>query len=149
MSRFRARFKDWNLNQPLKFWGMSPWNFLLQRYCKRQNNGIARFCFVVPFLMCFQGPQKWTEIVQLRDCTLPVMIRRWTSVWPKHRTIIGGRKEVERIGKTAGTGSFPIPSMYCIFSYIHHQNQPNVGNYTIHGSYEFYTSINALRSKTK
>ena len=25
---------------------------------KRQNNGIARFCFVVPFLMCFQGPQK-------------------------------------------------------------------------------------------
>ena len=56
---------------------------------------------------------------------------------------------MERIGKTAGTGSFPIPSMYGIFTYIHHKDQPNVGNYTIHGSYEFYTSINALRSKTK
>ena len=28
----------------------------------------------------------------------------------------------------------PIPSMYGIFTYIYHENQPNVGKYTIHGS---------------
>ena len=30
----------------------------------------------------------------------------------------------------------PIGSMYGIFTYIYHKNQPNVGEYTIHGSYE-------------
>ena len=29
----------------------------------------------------------------------------------------------------------PISSMYGIFAYIHHRNQPNVGIYTIHGWY--------------
>ena len=29
---------------------------------------------------------------------------------------------------------YPIVSMYGIFSYIYHKNQPNVGIYTIHGS---------------
>ena len=29
----------------------------------------------------------------------------------------------------------PIGSMYGIFIYIYHKNQPNVGKYTIHGSY--------------
>ena len=29
----------------------------------------------------------------------------------------------------------PIVSMYGIFSYIYHKDQPNVGKYTIHGSY--------------
>ena len=27
----------------------------------------------------------------------------------------------------------PIPSMYGIFTYIYHKNQPNVGKYAIHG----------------
>ena len=29
----------------------------------------------------------------------------------------------------------PIGSMYGIFTYIYHKNQPNVVKYTIHGSY--------------
>ena len=29
----------------------------------------------------------------------------------------------------------PIASMYGIFTYIYHKNQPDVGKYTIHGSY--------------
>ena len=29
----------------------------------------------------------------------------------------------------------PIGSMYGIFGHIYHKNQPNVGKYTIHGSY--------------
>ena len=32
-------------------------------------------------------------------------------------------------------GSIPIVSMYGIFTYIYHKNQPNVGKYTIHGWY--------------
>ena len=32
-------------------------------------------------------------------------------------------------------GHIPIPSMYGIFSYICHTNQPNVGKYTIHACY--------------
>ena len=38
--------------------------------------------------------------------------------------------------------SIPIPSMYGIFTYIYHKNQPNVGKYAIHGCYGiclFYT----------
>ena len=31
--------------------------------------------------------------------------------------------------------SSPIGSMYGIFTYIYHRNQPNVAKYTIHGSY--------------
>ena len=31
--------------------------------------------------------------------------------------------------------NIPIGSMYGVFRYIYHQNQPNVGMYTIHGSY--------------
>ena len=33
----------------------------------------------------------------------------------------------------------PIGSMYGIFSYIYHKNEPNVGKYTIHGSYGLET----------
>ena len=34
-------------------------------------------------------------------------------------------------------GSYPIGSMYGIFAYIYHKNQPNVGKYTIHGWYGY------------
>ena len=30
---------------------------------------------------------------------------------------------------------YPLPSMYGIFTYIYHTNQPNVGNKSIHGCY--------------
>ena len=32
-------------------------------------------------------------------------------------------------------GAVPIASMYGIFTYIYHKNQPTVGKYTTHGSY--------------
>ena len=32
--------------------------------------------------------------------------------------------------------NIPIGSMYGIFTYIYHKNQPNAGKYTIHGSYQ-------------
>ena len=32
---------------------------------------------------------------------------------------------------------YPIGSMYGVFTYIYHKNQPNVGVYTIHGSYGY------------
>ena len=34
--------------------------------------------------------------------------------------------------------SLPKQSMYGIFPYIYHKNQPNVGKYTIHGWYGLY-----------
>ena len=37
--------------------------------------------------------------------------------------------------------SYPIGSMYGIFTCIYHKNQPNVGKYTIHGSYGYYKLI--------
>ena len=36
-------------------------------------------------------------------------------------------------------GFYPIGSMHGIFAYIYHKNQPNVGKYTIHGSYGYGT----------
>ncbi len=41
------------------------------------------------------------------------------------------------IGDDQTTQLYPIGSMYGIFSYIYSQNQPNVGIYTIHGSYGY------------
>ena len=38
--------------------------------------------------------------------------------------------------------SYPIPSMYGIFTYIYHKNQPNVGKSTIHGSYGYWNCTN-------
>ena len=32
---------------------------------------------------------------------------------------------------------YPIESIYGIFTYISHKNQPNVGKYTIHGFYGY------------
>ena len=37
--------------------------------------------------------------------------------------------------------SYPRCSMYGIFSYIYHKNQPNVGKYTIHGSYGYQIHV--------
>ena len=34
-----------------------------------------------------------------------------------------------------GVITLPIESMYGIFTYFYHKNQPNVGKYTIHGWY--------------
>ena len=36
---------------------------------------------------------------------------------------------------------YPIGSMYGIFTHIYHKNQPNVGVYTIHGSYGYLLPI--------
>ena len=35
--------------------------------------------------------------------------------------------------------TIPVASMYGIFTYIHHKNQPNVGKYTIHWCYGILT----------
>ena len=37
--------------------------------------------------------------------------------------------------------SFPIGSMYGIFTYIYHKHQPNLGKNTIHGSYRFMEQL--------
>ena len=42
---------------------------------------------------------------------------------------------------------YPIPSMYGIFTYIYHTNQPNVGKYTIHGSYGYMVYFSFLMSR--
>ena len=43
----------------------------------------------------------------------------------------------------------PIGSMYGIFTYIYHKNQPNVGVYTIHGSYGKRLFNNFFRNKRR
>ena len=42
-----------------------------------------------------------------------------------------------------GKSKIPSPrcSMYGIFTYIYHKNQPNVGKYTIHGAYGSWISV--------
>ena len=41
--------------------------------------------------------------------------------------------------------SNPLGSMYSIFTYIYHKNQPNVGKYTRHGSYGNYLILVSFR----
>ena len=42
--------------------------------------------------------------------------------------------------------AYPIGSMYGIFPYIYHKNQPNVGKYTIHGSYGYLLAALSSRN---
>ena len=42
--------------------------------------------------------------------------------------------------------TLPIASMYGMFTYIYHENQPNLGKYTIHGWYGLYVVINGSSS---
>ena len=59
------------------------------------------------------------------------------------RRVLPGRFVVEstnnlpsiNYGETVPLITIPRGSMYGIFTYIHHKNQPNVGKYTIHGWY--------------
>ena len=44
--------------------------------------------------------------------------------------------KIEKLTKTRRV--YPIASMYGIFTYIYHRNQPNVGIYTIHGWYGMF-----------
>ena len=46
--------------------------------------------------------------------------------------------------------NYPIASMYGIFTYIYHKNQPHVGKYTIHGWYGYviYYIVNTSPSTT-
>ena len=59
---------------------------------------------------------------------------QWIHVEPKSTKKSGGDPRVPRCIKHP---PFPIGSMYGIYTYIYHTNQPNVGKYTIHGSYGF------------
>ena len=44
--------------------------------------------------------------------------------------------------KTHRNNIIPIGSMYGIFTYMYHKNQPNVGKYTIRGSYGIFFLFN-------
>ena len=43
--------------------------------------------------------------------------------------------------------NIPIGSMYGIFTYIYHRFMPNVGKYTIHGSYGICTQLNTWKTR--
>ena len=48
---------------------------------------------------------------------------------------LGG--SIQNLAKNGIKLPYPIGSMYGVFTYIYHKNQPNVGKYTIHGSYGY------------
>ena len=60
------------------------------------------------------------------------MVNQWLiGRWPTFTT----KKQVDMGTPVVQGFQDPIASMYGIFTYIYHKNQPNVGKYTIHGWY--------------
>ena len=57
------------------------------------------------------------------------------SIWKEATYQLPRIYQVTRLGP--GFQIYPIGSMYGIFTYIYHKHQPNVGEYTIHGSYGY------------
>ena len=55
--------------------------------------------------------------------------------WESFPPGIGVKNSKKRFELPPPVIQFPIASMYGIITYIYHKNQPNVGKYTIHGSY--------------
>ena len=103
-------------------------------------------------------------LIDVRDCpTLGsgkpgrVFPKKWTSLEPQkvlglwladfytwdcntgqrdHGTPLHTRTLIKPTNRMKGK-SYPIGSMYGIFTYIYHKNQLNVGKYTMHGSYGY------------
>ena len=64
------------------------------------------------------------------------------SVWPfwdGYMTLSKANRDLQLENKkiTLNHLVYPIGSMYGIFTYIYHKDQPNVGKYTIHGSHGY------------
>ena len=54
---------------------------------------------------------------------------------PQKTTPPGMQKKQQPVNPWQKLVSYPMASIYGIFTYIYHTNQPNVGKYTIHGWY--------------
>ena len=63
---------------------------------------------------------------------------RTIASWVIYRDTTGGYRELYGLQYPCLYMPIPIGSMYGIFTYIYHTNQPYVGKYTIHGSYMGY-----------
>ena len=50
-------------------------------------------------------------------------------------------EDLRRIKRRRWWWYWTIGSMFCIFTYIEHKNKPNVGKYTIHGSYGWWYHV--------
>ena len=62
-------------------------------------------------------------------------VSQWWEVFSGNPRVEGLFGKFLRVVVSPNMGILPIGSMYGIFTYIYHRNQPNVGKYTIHGSY--------------
>ena len=63
--------------------------------------------------------------------------RKWLEITkhPFFNGCLGFQAQPCRLYNNYDNNNKPIGSMYGIFIHIYHTNQPNVGKYTIHGSY--------------
>ena len=93
----------------------------------------------------------WSGITsKARKKPVMTLTLEWPSAWPKHGMRIWWRTGVTGDDFWIGLvlilkqKFYPFGSMYGIFTYIYHKNQPNVGKYTIHGSYGYYEVSSTL-----
>ena len=73
----------------------------------------------------------------LPSCSNPFckVVLEWVKQVPKHRTSQG---IWSKNGLYMHLMTIPQGSMYGIFTYIYHKNQPNVAKYTIHGGFKHF-----------
>ena len=72
------------------------------------------------------GPKRKCHLPTIFRCDLSVSGRRKVSHVCGLEFVMYNRRNTHYV--------YPIGSMYGIFTYIYHKNQPNVGKYTIDGS---------------
>ena len=107
------RVETFNKNDD-KF-SQDPWNFL--GYTPVIKTGIGKCSSEIE--------QTYHETAQIFPC----------HFCSHHMKPFAKNSKMSPILKQTGDSLVPIGSMYGIYTYIYHKNQPNVGKYTIHGSY--------------
>ena len=106
---------------------------------KVPSTSFSRFNVQGNFLLLCVHPQIWsaTHMRFFESATIRISKKNTSQTsWRNGTTLI--------LSATSGAVKhiLPIASMYGIFAYIYHKHQPNVGKYTIYGSYGLYIYIN-------
>ena len=79
----------------------------------------------------------------LKPCKFQALCASFFKTW---LTTVGMAKETRslRVWEMEMLPRLPhrIREWYCIFTYMYHKNQPNIGKYTMHGSYGADAGVN-------
>ena len=115
---------------------VGPLNFFPKSFCNKHTH-IYIYTYIYICILCRHLPQIYKQLLQYYTYLEP----KYPLFWLELRPSFGGFFS-PKIEDKQGFRYILRGSMYGLFTYIYHKNQPNVGKYTIHRhrSYQYFLS---------